>query len=641
MKENNLKKTNDVELTEDVSFRDMMFSDQVLAGLKKCNFERPSPIQLRAIPIGRCGLDLIIQSKSGTGKTLVYCTIILERYKPDIKAPQSLIVVPTREIALQIENYLQSVGSHCSGFSVACVIGGRDIVEDRKRISKCKAIVGTPGRILHLIKNNYVCMKNIQTFVLDEADKLVSEQFYGDINKFLNALNKNRQIIASSATYEDNLDKLIVSFMHNPIAVSTSRDTPVLIGVKQFILPVGEFDLSPSVCNSTPSIQEMWRKVAAVEYILSKTSFKQCVLFSNSQLRATSFANYLTQNGWTVELILGSQDQEMRSTTLERFRQYKCRILVTSDLMARGVDIVNVNLVINLDVPTDCSTYLHRIGRCGRFGRRGLAITLSSDEGEMEKFRKLLGTIGGSNMKVANFPITLNGVTNFDAWNSTDDCGSHIFGLVDTNNEKTEIDVNSKEQQKLNHHIEKDAVESKNLKLLEVAKLLIDHNSNENDELVKIDEDLFSSFQNSNHTECTNQTEFTISDDIFEDFAQFQCNGIANESSEMVNEKFDDGEVTDTNAEPILESLEQEKDEENVPNENSHVISPSLPSDSMPKMTKAPEKQKDKKIHKNRSNFEEEYGASCYGIPAANDFWMQIYWQQINDITRRSAYPLE
>lgn len=206
------------------------------------------------------------------------------------------------------------------GFNVTSVIGGRDIAEDRKRISKCKAIVGTPGRILHLIKNNYVCMKNIQTFVLDEADKLVTDDFYSDINIVLNALNKDRQIIASSATYANGLDKLIVSFMNNPIAVSTSRDSPILIGVKQFLLPANDFLIPTSVQNSTPSIQAMWRKVSAVEYILSTTSFKQCILFSNSQIRATSFANYLTQRNWTVELVLGSHDQETRTRTLQRFR---------------------------------------------------------------------------------------------------------------------------------------------------------------------------------------------------------------------------------------------------------------------------------------------------------------------------------
>lgn len=198
------------------------------------------------------------------------------------------------------------------------VIGGRDIAEDRKRIGKCKAIVGTPGRILHLIKNNYVCLQHIQTLVLDEADKLMTDDFYHDINVLLNALNQNRQIIASSATYANGLDKLIVSFMHNPIAVSTARDTPVLIGVKQFLLPVDNFTAQHT--ESTPSIQAMWRKVNAVEYVLRTTAFKQCILFSNSQFRANSFANYLIQNNWTVELVLGSHDQSTRTATIQKFR---------------------------------------------------------------------------------------------------------------------------------------------------------------------------------------------------------------------------------------------------------------------------------------------------------------------------------
>lgn len=301
----------------------------------------------------------MIQSKSGTGKTLVFCTIILERYNPNIKAPQSLIVVPTREIALQVESYLNSIGTCCSGnknkwnffffwlhcqdmfrksistdlclcffvfcflfagFSVACVIGGRKIAEDRKRISKCKAIVGTPGRLLHLIRNQFVSLRNIEMLVLDEADKLMTDDFYNGINILIDALNENRQIIASSATYENGLDKLIVSFMHNPIGISTSRDTSVLIGVKQFILSAESFAIPKSVENSTASIQSMWRKVSAVEYILCTTAFKQCILFSNSQFRANSFANYLTQNKWTVELILGSHDQNTRTEILQRFR---------------------------------------------------------------------------------------------------------------------------------------------------------------------------------------------------------------------------------------------------------------------------------------------------------------------------------
>ncbi|XP_055313214.1 uncharacterized protein LOC129574774 [Sitodiplosis mosellana] len=664
------KKTQDVELTEDVTFRDMMLKQQVLAGLTKCNFIKPSPIQMRAIPIGRCGLDLIIQSKSGTGKTLVFCTIILERYDPQIKTPQSLIVVPTREIALQVESYLSSIGSSYSGFSVASVIGGRDIVEDRKRISKCKAIVGTPGRILHLIKNNYVCLQNIQTFVLDEADKLVSDDFYGDINKFLNALNKNRQIIASSATYADDLDKLIVSFMHNPIAVSTSRDTAVLIGVKQFILPVTEFALPSTVQNSTASIQAMRRKVAAVEYILSTTSFKQCILFSNSQLRANSYANYLTQMEWTVELVIGSHDQETRTATLQKFRQYKSRILITSDLMARGVDIVNVNLVINLDVPGDSSTYLHRIGRCGRFGRRGLAITLASDDAEMEKFRKLLGIIGGSKMKVATFPTTLNGGANFDAWNSTDESqpdDSYVFGAID---EEKPIEAkqavneelhNGQEKQTSKHEAEKDTIESKNLNLLEVARLLIDTDSTPND--------LFSSYQNS--TDNTPMPDVTISTDIFDDFAQFQCNGNAEQQDDQgvgVVEK-DEHEAKEERFESVQEKKEISFDEmlttilkqKNYPGDDhehgnsfgdqqqENTLDDHLPpnvadKEEMPKSTGLlPVKKSNHESNTNRKSRKnakqhENAQANRSELPMPNDFWIQTYWNQLRDINKYVAH---
>lgn len=206
------------------------------------------------------------------------------------------------------------------GFSVTSVIGGRDIGNDRVRMNKCRAIVGTPGRLLHLIKNKFICLQNISTLVLDEADKLVAEDFYNDINILLDALNSDRQLIATSATYANGLDKQIVSMMQNPVAVSAARDTPALIGVKQFTLNVESFSVLKSVINSNASIQAMWRKVSAVDHILSTTSFKQCILFSNSQLRAKSFANYLSQMKWSVELVLGSHDQKTRTATLEKFR---------------------------------------------------------------------------------------------------------------------------------------------------------------------------------------------------------------------------------------------------------------------------------------------------------------------------------
>lgn len=148
----------------------------------------------------------------------------------------------------------------------------------------------------------------------------MADDFYNDINILLDALNGDRQIIATSATYANGLDKQIVSFMQKPIAISAARETPVLIGVKQFKLNVERFSIPQSVINSNASIQAMWRKVSAVNYILSTTAFKQCILFSNSQLRAKSFANYLSQNKWSVELVLGSHDQTTRIATLQKFR---------------------------------------------------------------------------------------------------------------------------------------------------------------------------------------------------------------------------------------------------------------------------------------------------------------------------------
>lgn len=225
---------------------------------------------------------------------------------------------------------------------MACVIGGRNIADDRKRINKCKAIVGTPGRLLHLIKNKFICLRNIGILVLDEADKLVAEDFYNDINILLDALNNSRQIIATSATYANDLDKQIVSFMQSPVAVSSGRDTPVLIGVKQFKLNVDDFSIPKTVTDSNVSIQAMWRKISAVNYILSTTTFKQCILFSNSQLRAKSFANYLSQHEWTVELVLGSHDQCTRNATLQKFRYAEKICSIHSNHCSRRLQVLKI-----------------------------------------------------------------------------------------------------------------------------------------------------------------------------------------------------------------------------------------------------------------------------------------------------------
>lgn len=239
-------------------------------------------------------------------------------------------------------------------------------------------------------------------------------------------------------------------------------------------------------------------------------------------------------------------------------RQYKSRILVTSDLMARGVDIVNINLVINLDVPSDSSTYLHRIGRCGRFGRRGLAVTLVDDAVEMEKFQKLLEIIGSSKMNVERFPINLNGTSNFDAWSSANQTDSSDLCIFDSG-----VDVNSTQSAENKHKNDKSndgkketSIESNNLNLLEVAKLMIDTEPNENHSAMDLDIDLFSSYENKSYTnlDCA-EVMFSTENEILSlssrtessnSYISTEDSGLVRENAQPINEIAEADNLDDT-----------------------------------------------------------------------------------------------
>lgn len=335
-----------------------------------------------------------MQSKSGTGKTLIFCSIVLEFYQHDIKEPQSLIVAPTREIAVQIEEVLNQIGKYCTGFKAVCVIGGMDVAEDRKRLQGAKAIVGTPGRILHLIQNEVLNTSQITVLVLDEADKMYTHTFRQDLQRIRKALPNRKQTIACSATFVDNLDQELAKIMKNPLLISTEDRATLLVGIKQFAYELPE---------QKTSILEMQMKLEALRHIFGRIAFKQCLIFAGSQSRADSYRNYLEKDGWPCELISGAQDQKTRLENFRKFREFKTRILMATDLMARGVDSEHVNLVINLELPLDVVTYLHRIGRAGRFGSHGLAISFVASEKDKKTFKKLVSDVG-TGMKVLKFP---------------------------------------------------------------------------------------------------------------------------------------------------------------------------------------------------------------------------------------------
>ncbi|XP_050336995.1 uncharacterized protein LOC126763490 [Bactrocera neohumeralis] len=387
-------RTEDVKLKELAPFSKMLLSDAVRKGLQKTGFVYPTGIQATSIPMGKSGLDLLVQSKSGTGKTLIFCTIILEAYRMDLTEPQSLIVAPTREIAVQIELVLNQIGSCCNGFRAVSVIGGLDVADDRKRLHGAKAVVGTPGRLLHLIQNNVLNTSKIRLLVLDEADKMYTQSFRQDLRRIQNALPAKRQTIACSATFCDGLDEELAKIMRNPLLISTEERATLLVGIKQFVYEVAE---------QKTSILEMQTKLAALRVIFGRIPFKQCLIFAGSQSRANSYCNYLEKEGWPCELISGAQDQKTRLEMFHKFREFKTRIIITTDLMARGVDSEHVNLVINLELPTDMVTYLHRIGRAGRFGSHGIAINFVANEKDRCTLTRLITRIGNG-MSVLKFP---------------------------------------------------------------------------------------------------------------------------------------------------------------------------------------------------------------------------------------------
>ncbi|KAJ8670528.1 hypothetical protein QAD02_001787 [Eretmocerus hayati] len=388
------ERTSDIEIQENVTFAEMGLSEVVLNGLLKCGFHKPSPIQHKSIPLGRCGFDLIVRAKSGTGKTAVFGVIALEAIDIQVDSVQIIILAPTREIAIQIKEVLSSIGCEIKGLRVECFIGGVTIESDRKKLSKCHIAIGAPGRIKHLTNKGYLNLDHVRLFVLDEADKLMEESFQKDINYIFSKLPINKQVISSSATYPGDLETFLESYMQTPLLTSADNDHSILVGVKQFVYVV------PHHPNAMKQVQI---KIEALTKIFEKVPFKQCLVFSNYQTRAQSVCNRISSMGYPAIFTVGNQHMDKRIDALNKLKHFKCRIMFTTDLIARGIDAENVNVVINFEIPGDSATYLHRIGRAGRYGSRGLAISIVSEK-EVMTFQDLLLSVGGINFSIFKLP---------------------------------------------------------------------------------------------------------------------------------------------------------------------------------------------------------------------------------------------
>ncbi|OCT94671.1 probable ATP-dependent RNA helicase DDX20 [Xenopus laevis] len=388
-------RTEDVSLGtgENTDFKSLLLSRPVLDGLEAAGFSKPSPIQSKAIPLGRCGLDLIVQAKSGTGKTCVFSTVALDSLILENTSAQVLVLAPTREIAVQIHSVILSIGCRMEGLECHVFIGGTPLPQDKLRLKKCHIAVGSPGRIKQLIDIAYLNTSSIRLFILDEADKLLEEgSFQEQINWIYSSLPANKQMLAVSATYPESLAKALTKYMREPTFVRLNVTDPSLLGLKQFY----------KVVNSHPLPHKVFEeKVQHLRELFNRISFNQALVFSNLHSRAQHLADILTAKGFPAVCISGSMNQNQRLDAVAKLKQFHCRVLISTDLTSRGIDAERVNLVINLDVPEDWETYMHRIGRAGRFGTHGLSITFCC-RGEEEN--KMMGIAMKCSLKLLPLP---------------------------------------------------------------------------------------------------------------------------------------------------------------------------------------------------------------------------------------------
>jgi translation initiation factor 4A len=356
---NNLEESNYV-----TSFEDMGLKEPLLRGIFGYGFEKPSEIQSKAIVPIVSGKDIVAQSQSGTGKTATFVISALQRIDFNIKGCQAIIVVPTRELATQIRDVCSNIGQYCNVTPVLCV-GGSNIQESRKELDNTTSIViGTPGRIIDMIKRKYIySSRNIKMLIVDEADEMLSPGFSSQIRDIVNIISNTAQICLFSATVTTQVLDIAKQIMRDPVSILVKQEELTLEGIKQFYINVSnERYKLDTFCD-----------------IYNMISVSQSIVYVNTKKRADELKETLTTKNFTVSVIHSQLNPMERTHIMKQFRSGETRILISTDLLSRGIDIQQVSIVINYDLPNNRECYIHRIGRSGRFGRKGVGINLVTD----------------------------------------------------------------------------------------------------------------------------------------------------------------------------------------------------------------------------------------------------------------------
>ena len=364
-----------------IKFADLNLDKNILSAVRSEGYESPTPIQAQAIPFALDGRDIMASAQTGSGKTAAFLLPTLQRLtkrseKPG-KGPRALVLTPTRELAAQVEKNALAYAKNMRWFRTVSIVGGASFGYQTRALSKpVDLIVATPGRLMDLMQSGKVDFERLEVLILDEADRMLDMGFIDDIETIVEATPSDRQTLLFSATWDGAVGKLARKLTKNPEVVEVER-----------VDDQGKIEEQLLYCD------DMRHKNRLLDHILRDANIDQCVIFTSTKAMTEVIADELYEKGFAANCLHGDMPQGWRNRTLMDLRKGRCKILVATDVAARGIDVPTITHVINYDLPKQAEDYVHRIGRTGRAGRTGIAITFA-EVNEYVKVHKIEKYIG-------------------------------------------------------------------------------------------------------------------------------------------------------------------------------------------------------------------------------------------------------
>ena len=364
-----------------IKFADLNLDKNILSAVRSEGYESPTPIQAQAIPFALEGRDIMASAQTGSGKTAAFLLPTLQRLtkrseKPG-KGPRALVLTPTRELAAQVEKNALAYAKNMRWFRTVSIVGGASFGYQTRALSKpVDLIVATPGRLMDLMQSGKVDFARLEVLILDEADRMLDMGFIDDIETIVEATPTDRQTLLFSATWDGAVGKLARKLTKNPEIIEVER-----------VDDQGKIEEQLLYCD------DMRHKNRLLDHILRDANIDQCVIFTSTKAMTEVIADDLYEKGFAANCLHGDMPQGWRNRTLMDLRKGRCKILVATDVAARGIDVPTITHVINYDLPKQAEDYVHRIGRTGRAGRTGIAITFA-EVNEYVKVHKIEKYIG-------------------------------------------------------------------------------------------------------------------------------------------------------------------------------------------------------------------------------------------------------